>query len=398
MNYPSVSLYTPGHCIFTDSLIAYGIVSSIIKELPDCAKDIMITFTGSEYVVEINGLSLEDVVECIILSVMNFRDDIISELVDTCRVIQRQSRIKLENLLDTLMNKDLIRKSLSTYAERGHRIKYGEGRRAKTKKAQHLDTMWLALMPPAGKFRLGLFNAKSIPYLACTTCRALASVGLYYIGMMGFRRGEAAKARRDKPTAGESIEIVPVFNGSIRGELILDYMDILSRDFENIRFRIEDVLDKLGIDLISKLAIVQLAIVGGGNELVKKLYYSEASWHLISIKLTEGATRLEGYDSIHIDPLIKGLYLIINEGVLSDFYALIDESIRRLMEKKAKRRLELSRQINVDVDTIDYLVRFLEERSEDMLYRAVRTAYKDENLGNKLSRQLAEGLAKILGA
>jgi len=378
-----IKIYTPGHGVITDSLIMYGIVGSLSVRFRESVRGILMSFTGHEYIIDLGDFTLNDVAEAIAYVFDEYGHNITRRLLDEGRVIQLQSRGKLDGIISRLSNVDELKNRLSDLTSKGHTLRLNEGRALKGK-IKDMDTIWLALMPSAGKYRLKEFSAVATPYLACILCRGLASLGLYFIGLMS-------------ASGGDSLEIIPIFNGEVTGNVIMRYIDVLSNNYINVTDRIRRVLDVLPTDILSKLSLIELSVLGGGQDLIEELYKSSASWHLVSVKFTRGASQLRGYDIVCIDPLIKGLYLVIKGNVAGDVYLIIDTAIRRLISKR-RMRATIKGQINVDVDTLDYMVKFLEYRNVDLLYRAVRTAYKDDVVRNQLSYSAIKELAKILGA
>jgi len=378
-----IKIYTPGHGMITDSLIMYGIVGSLSKRFPEDVGVVSISFTGHEYVIDLGDFTLDDVADAIAYVFDEYGHNVARRLLDEGKVIQLQSRGKLEGIISRLSNTDELRSRLNDLTSKGHILRLREGRSLKSK-VKDMDTIWLALMPSAGKYRLKDFSAVATPYLACILCRGLASLGLYFTGLMSAR-------------GGDSLEIVPVFNGEITGDVIMKYINVLGNNYTNVANKIMRVLDILPTDILSKLTLVELSVLGGGQDLIEELYKSNASWHLISVRFTRGASQLRGYDVICVDPLIKGLYLVMKNDVIKDIYLIVDTAIRRLIDKR-KARTSMKGQINVDVDAIDYMIKFLEYRNVELLYRAVRTAYKDDVVKVKLSYSVVKELAKILGA
>jgi len=379
-----LKLYTPGHGLFTDSLMAYGIVSAVISVDPSVAEELRISFTGNEYVVDVGNLKLDDVAYAVASTIRSNKDDIVSRLLSKGRVIQLQSKGKLSGILERLSYIEEVRVRLNDLTAKGHILRSGEGRRKKFRLTD-MDTIWLALMPSAGKYRLGEFSAKVSPYVACILCRGLAILGLYSMGLLS----AAGK---------ESLEVIPVFNGEVTGRTISSYMGVLSRGYSDVANKLGRLLDTLPSDLLSKLVLIELSIVSGGDRMLKELHSANSSWFLASVRFTKGASRLTGYDAICVDPLINGLSLAVEEGIINDVYGLVDTALRRLVSKKRLRSTVQRRQINVDVDTLDFIVKFLEHKDVDILYRSTRYAYKDEEVRGELSERLAKGLVKMIGA
>jgi len=378
-----IKIYTPGHGMITDSLIMYGIVGSLGQRFPEDVGVVSMSFTGYEYVIDLGDFTLDDLANAIAYVFDEYGHNIARRLLDEGKVIQLQSRGKLEGIISRLSNVAELKNRLNDLTSRGHILRLKEGRSLKGK-VKDMDTIWLALMPYAGKYRLKEFSAITTPYLACILCRGLASLGLYFVGLMSAR-------------GGDSLEIVPVFNGEIKGDIIMKYINVLGNNYTNIANRIMRVLDVLPTDILSRLTLIELSVLGGGQDLIEDLYKSSASWHLMSVRFTRGASQLRGYDIICVDPLIKGLYLVMRNDVMKDIYLIIDTAIRRLIDKR-KVRVFMKGQINVDVDTIDYMIKFLEHRNVELLYRAVRTAYKDDVVKVKINYSVVKELAKTLGA
>ena len=378
-----IKIYTPGHGMITDSLIMYGIVGSLGQRFPEDVGAVSMSFTGYEYVIDLGDFTLDDLANAIAYVFDEYGHNIARRLLDEGKVIQLQSRGKLEGIISRLSNVAELKNRLNDLTSRGHILRLKEGRSLKGK-VKDMDTIWLALMPYAGKYRLKEFSAITTPYLACILCRGLASLGLYFVGLMSAR-------------GGDSLEIVPVFNGEIKGDIIMKYINVLGNNYTNIANRIMRVLDVLPTDILSRLTLIELSVLGGGQDLIEDLYKSSASWHLMSVRFTRGASQLRGYDIICVDPLIKGLYLVMRNDVMKDIYLIIDTAIRRLIDKR-KVRVFMKGQINVDVDTIDYMIKFLEHRNVELLYRAVRTAYKDDVVKVKINYSVVKELAKTLGA
>ena len=228
--------------------------------------------------------------------------------------------------------------------------------------------------------------------MACILCRGLATLGLYHVGILA-----SGAFRRNNRVELVAFELVPIFEGEVNGDVIALYSRVLGRGFNELYESVRTSLDTLPIPILSKYLIIKLTMIEGGAELIRKLINSMASWSLISLRFSRGASRLSGYDVLRLDPLLMGLYLIIEKKIIADIYAVLTEAVRRLIKRK-KSKYSGAQRIKVDVDTINYVIRYLEERTTLGLYRVIRSIYKDEATREYLSVELAKNLAKIMGA
>ncbi len=399
-NTQEIRLYTPNHNPFTDALITYGIIGSIADIEYELTEKINVRSVGNYYEITLRNMSLKDLAHIISLSTKNHINSIAQRLIDEGGVIQKQSRRKLMSVLKVLTNYEFLENALNDLRIPNHSLRNGEGRKRPSKRGRkisgpfhNLDTIWLALMPIAGKFRTSLFNVTVQPYMACILCRGLATIGLYHLGILasGVFRHENNKVEL------VAFELIPVFEGEVSGDVIALYSQVLSRGFNELYESIRTSLDVLPLPILSKFLIVKLTTIEGGAELIKKLFNSKASWSLISLRFSRGASRLSGYDILRLDPLLTGLYLIIKREIVTDMCTILTEAVKRLIKRK-KSKYSKAQQIKVDVDTVSYIIKYLEKRTTLDLYYALRSIYRDEGIREFLDVELAKSLAKIIGA
>jgi len=386
-----VKIRTPGHGIILDSLIMYGILGSIKSYDENILSDIVITFTGNEYVIDIEGLSRNVIVEAIINFARKYSSNIVRRLVDESGVIQKQSRAKLESTIKVLTNSKLVNEYIADLESPLHLLRFGEGRISGTSRRIRVETVWLAIMPTAGKFLIKDYKAVIKEYKICIVCKGLALIGLFIIGLMG---ASSLKSRRrkthTKAKGGGSIEIIPIIDGVLEAKLIGYYIDAISYKYTDLYKKISNSIDTLPGYLIPKVVLIDLATAPQGPKLFDLMRESGSSWHMVSIKFDIGARRLMGFEEINIDPLILGI-TSIKPSIIARLNEIIDLAIRRLRAKKLGVK-----GIKIDVDTIDLIVKYLEYRDLDSLYKAIREIYKDEEARKLLSLDLARELTSII--
>lgn len=385
-------IYTPGHNIFMDSLIMYGIIGSISEYFKfkgiseDILKEVKIEYTGNEYLIDLENVPSEYsnvgmLADSIIYTVSQYKDSIIARLIDEVRLIQRQVRRGLESTMAILTRKELLVSYLEDLKELLHISRYQEGRhfrkRRKKQKALKTETVWLALLPFAGKFFLKEFKADIEEYKACPICKGLATLGLYFMGMVGYQRGT-------------SLETVVTFDGEVSFSLLKHYKDVIDVNYATLFTKISKLIDVVPSSLIPKISFLSLAVLN--TSLLREMDESNASWHAITVGFVKGATQLRTFNELSLDPLINAL-TTLPEDTLIKLENIIDVATRRIRDKGTKRK---AKGIQVDPDTVDLLLRFLEYREGILLYKAVRMLYKDDVLRNMLSFDIFKDLSLLI--
>ena len=376
-------LYTPGHGAFLDGLIMYSIVGSLIEYLTykgvtdEALEHMRIKYTGNEYIINLNDLDVNIIVESIVYTLRKYEDDIVGKLIDQTNVIQKQSRGKLISTLSILTKADLLRTYIIDLSKPLHMLRANEGRLAKPKTKLKLEMAWLALMPSAGKFYLRDYGAEIREYKICLICKGLSLLGLYLMGLIG-------------SMVGDSLEIIPIFDGEVKASTLKLYRRIVGEKFSDLYSKISKSIDVLPDSLTPRITLLSLSTMPQGSSLLREMKEANASWHMVAVRLTKGATQLRGFEELNIDPLINTLTSLLRDIVLK-LSEIVDEAINRLRAKKAG-----AKNIRVDADTIDLLFKFLEYRESSLLYKAIREIYKDDSLKRMLSLNLVINLAPLI--
>ena len=364
----SLRIYTPGHGLFLDSLIMYGLASA----LNEGNFEYRVVGSAQAFELSVEGASASDVTNLIAYVMEKCKEDIVKLLADDLRLVQREVSNKLRAFLSEAATSDKVEKLLRTYFVPGHAR--DEGREARGK--QHV---WLPFYPHIGKYFTGEFKYKSKEYGVCPFCIALASLGFF----------KAALPIRYPPPGVTSNVVILSFEGQVSG-------DVLSRVMSYLRSP-EFVQEVLGRRSLHRAArILPLTVFNWvllaffSAELLKALYEAAASWTTLSATfdvVKGGVIQVRGYEEMSID------------RYLSSLVRLIEADERRSRKANPLNRLQvlteqLLKEGKEDPASLEALYRFLISRTSSDLYTASRQVVK--RLGEGFGKDFCEELACLI--
>lgn len=377
-DYPLI-LYTPGHSLYTDTLILYGLIYALNRKFGEKLDEpgmLRVIGTGSGYLIE-TQFSLGDIAGAL-TDVVNYeREDIQRELrrggaIETYadgRVgLLEENDISYftDSLLNSDVNEDYLRSLTSPYHASA------EGR---TAKGRQFVKVKLPLMPMAGKYftsdltKEGKFRVKE--YRICNQCAGLATLGLYagaFVGRWGTTRTVITIAFE-----GEVIARTLAFMLSlVRSEA--DLLKSIPRDREIRKELKGGELSSFPLsieigrssDNIPLRTLTYATLSCFSDTLLRGLAETDASWKSISVKFDIGkATQVRGYEEVSLNPLIDSLYLLLQSTTA---FRRLHNTIRRLLGIARRKGAEA----NDAVSALDYLFLFFETRRALDLYSFTR--------------------------
>ncbi|MBO3842955.1 MAG: hypothetical protein FGF48_11175, partial [Candidatus Brockarchaeota archaeon] len=220
----TIELYTPGHGLFPDTLIMYGLVSplrthtNIEFEVLGC---------GTFFHILIKDIDLKWYSELLSKEIDDNKEDIRNLLIDNLRLIQEKSEGKLIECFETFKDEKEIFRHLNKYLKTGHAKEEG-----RYPKEEGCFTAWLPLYPQSGKYATRLFRYDpGRAYKMCPFCISLAT--------LGFARSVITIKGLD-PRERKINSILLTFEGEVRGDIIrklLTYIDseAYNREVKNDR-------------------------------------------------------------------------------------------------------------------------------------------------------------------
>ena len=248
-------LYTPGHGVFTDTLIMYALTSAL--------KDEVVKVEGIEgrYILSIS-LTLDDIAKKVASYFKDLKDSTINTVVNEYRFAGDPD--KLESIFKDLLDENALVQYLKSLTTSNHITAMSEGRGGKAK-----GKLWLFLAPHLGKYLPSEYKYKSKDYSVCHLCLGLALLGIAN-AMMTVRyvmgRGERREFRR--------IGLLLSFDGIVKGSDLLKLLNVLKGEaFERAQRDLSDAARVLSTGTYASLAITMF-----GKELIDRLSLVEASW------------------------------------------------------------------------------------------------------------------------
>jgi hypothetical protein len=306
-----MKLFTPGHGFFMDSLIMYGLVSS----LPPHVK-YYVSGNAGLFEIGIENRDICDVANFLAGYINQHKESIINLLVGKLKLIQKGSQKRLESYLNNYSDSGILAKDLEkTYIFPGHAQK--EGRR---QKGQHV---WLPLYPQIGKYFTGEYKYSPSNYGVCPLCITLATIGFF--------RG-AIKIPYNPPK-NASLVVLLSFEGEVSGKEFTNMLSHLGGDdfLQNIK-KLCLIMDKIPLNTFIYVLLANLA-----QEAILYLYESKAAWTSISttFDIMKGqVAQIRGYEEISIDNTLKKLQNITENLVKSGEPAAI-EALYRFMNTRS---------------------------------------------------------------
>jgi len=335
-----MKLYTPGHGFFMDSLIMYGIVSCL-------PSDIKYRVFGNAglFEIEVKNKDIHDISNLIAGDIDQYRENIMSLLIERTKLIQRGSQRRLEIFLRRYSDPDTVAQDLGqACASPGHA--QNEGR---LYEGQHV---WLPLYPHIGKYFTGEYKYQAKNYGVCPLCITLAVAGF----------SKAAILVPYNPPKNASLVVVLSFEGEVSGEVLRNMLTyIRSGDFRDAISKLRPIIN----DIPSNIFIYML-LAKWTREAIIYLYESRATWTAFSttFEIVKGqVAQVRGYEEVSIDKYLSSLALLIQ----------IDEKHKYDLKPLEKLQIITDYLVKSGEPTaIEALYKFLNTRLPSDLYRAVR--------------------------
>jgi len=210
----SITLYTPGHNLVTDSLIMHGIVRYLLWADVDI-DSVKIRRLGERFIIEIgNPNSIkEDKAKQVLASLQDQAIKLLSK-GDYTYLIRFFEKIDAANLNRPAF-KEWMRQfaqaitkfysdSVRIYEDYDHMESEGRVRAG-------YPTLYLPLGPVYGKYNQSNYSAREVPYKVCYTCFLFANLGLVYgTGIIRIEKSNGAKSIMFTLIPTNEVEIVDV--------------------------------------------------------------------------------------------------------------------------------------------------------------------------------------------
>jgi len=367
----TLKIYTPGHGLFMDSLIMYGLACALREQH---LKYGVLGFAQT-FEVDVDVADISDVASAIAYTMFKYKEDINKRLSNELRLIQRDSSRKLTTYLNSMTDEKEVLRYLSGYLAPGHAR--NEGRWASG--GQHV---WLPFYPHIGKYFTKEFKCEPRNFGVCQLCIALAALGIYKAAVSVF-----TLTPRKPPTPTTHV-IVLSFEGRVVGDLLNEIVDCIggSAFDEKVR-RVRDAAQSLPLGVFIQILLACLT-----PDLLIRLHKAEALWRACSATfevVKGGVVQVRGYEDMVVDRYLSSLVHLI----------LLDEERKERKKREEppvnplERLLKLTEQLlrKEEPAAIEALYRFLNTRAPSDLYTASRQVFKalEEGLGKEFCEVLA---------
>ena len=349
-----LTLYTPGHGTFMDSLIMYGMASPIPHE------EYEIRGSRDFFKITIKDMSLENYAEKLRSSIFSKREQMPQLLIDKLKLIQKKSKSRLQEYLDQCMDLNLLTNELKEYLRPGHAER--EGRDCKVRQAQHA---WLPLYPHLGKYLTSEFKYPSREYRVCPSCITLACLGL----VEGSIIAQASPLRMNV--------ILITFEGKIPGRTLSRILTYVRED-EIIRAIGSEKYFRRAAEILPLNAFLGMVFSFFAGDVLAELCYSDASFlaESLTFEISRGVAQIRGYKEIPIDRYLSSLVNLIEKGEGAEHR--LRSILKMLLDKE-------------EVSAIDAIYLFLTTRRPEDLYKMSRLIAKalEKGFGKDLCKSLA---------
>jgi len=397
-----LTLYTPGHSPYTDTLIMYGLTYPVFRmrrdDLQRSPSLVAISGLGGSYAITM-GVALDELCEYIVETVKLEAEYITRELTPTKGETWADGRVGLvdakdvESALSLLGDKGKLMSYIDELTRPGHGGREGRLGRGRLKAK-------LYMMPTAGKYfhvdltQQSKFQVKE--YSLCEGCASIALLGLYAASI---------------PSGWGNSRLITLFtfDGTLNG---LDINNIYGanmslveelRCVKELRHGAERQLS-LEAQLLSSItrslnyAPIRVAslstIMALAAPSIKAMVEADASWRLIAVKFDVArGIQIRGYCEEYIDSFIESLFRLIDSG----HYDQMRHIVRHLLSMGARdRRFESD-----VVSALDKLYSYLEVQRLNDLYSFIRSydSLRERCEGEipVIGRRLCEELLKLGG-
>jgi len=351
-----VVLYTPGHSLYTDTLMVYGLAYAL-KDAPG----LKVKGLGTHYIVEVDA-GLGDVIQL----VQDAFEPDISQRSYLGRLLAEKDYLNAyQYVRDSAKFKEYLKKLMKP----GHVFEEGK----LTRKG---GVFKLPLIPMAGKYLHVDLTEKTKydtkQYVACQGCIALAILGLI-------------KGAIILPFAREKLVVLFAFEGRVDSEYFNNYYEFFESEYRKYESEAESaeeesersLLRELGLsmDSMPSRTLVYTMVSLMSRELIVGMDSAEARWRALVVRFnTARAVQVRGYQDIELDSLIATLAEIIkiSEAKGTGIWDRLREVTLSLL-RRARVKSPIAHHA---VDSLDALFEFLIGRNLENLYDFARSGYK----------------------
>ena len=355
----TVELYTPGHGLYTDTLILYGLTLPLCEVLGQQEGEIQAELirawsVGGFYRLEVRVADHGELADLIASYATDVEDRMVEGLTRGPLGFFTEGDVGVftQALADTGGLADYLRR-LSTP---GHAERAGEGREGRGR----WKTVKLPLMPMAGKYlHRDLTEVSRYPqaqYKACGYCCALAALGLL----------EASFPIPGRGREWNRVITILAFDGFTDAR----YFDLLAayhiKDWKEFyhkllnvgaRRRATGAAAQLPLRVLMKLVVALFS-----PSLVRAMTVAQARWRVLGTNLAgrPKAPQVRGYQELEITALVHGLDTLYERGFMA--FSELFPLARTLIEAG-------------EVDALESFLDFVASRSLGDLYLFARGAF-----------------------
>jgi len=354
----TLRLFTPGHSLYTDTLILYGMAIPLCELFEDEVNSnpsfVRTRNLGHFFELEIDLDDCSKVAETVSEFASEYSDTLTTTLTSGPLGFfsDRDIRVFVQALTDEGKLNEYLR-SLSTP---GHAERSGEGRGGRGK------TVKLPLMPIAGKYlHEDLTTATKYPpaqYKACNYCSALAALGLAEAAFPSVGR-----ARRE----WSRVIVLMSFEGETDARYYAMLTNYRAGDWEEFYRKLQSVraagLRSTGAAAQLPLrTLMKLVVSAFSPGLVRAMAMTNARWHALGVCFAgrPKAPQVRGFHDLEITALIDGLSVLYERGgtLIKDLFPLLGLMIE-----------------GGEGHALEALLDFISGRSLEALYAFARGAY-----------------------
>lgn len=356
-----LTIYTPGHSLYTDTLIMYAIAYAAGDSLKE------VTGLGSSYALLIEGVEEDELALRLSTHFSGVRGEFSTRLA---RLVDERD---VNASADALARVPALSGYLKSLSQPGHSReegRLGEGRNIK-----------LPLMPSAGKyFRNDLTREvkyRAQDYSVCPSCFAVA--------MMGLGLGTVSVAFRTTLVLGTL-----GFEGSVEGPAVIDLLSW----FKAVSQGQQGLLQYVRPDEVTDRVLGNLLLTCLDDRLLVDMSASSASWKSIVVRFDVGrAVQVRGYSTVELDAVLSALAELVQLEQAAA--ALAEEGAQppRCRSKLTSFLTSLLR--SGSLSSLERLFDYLASRDLRALYDAVRDAYASTEGRDLMGAELAGCLLNL---
>ncbi|RZN59540.1 MAG: hypothetical protein DSO07_10360 [Thermoproteota archaeon] len=350
-----LELHTPGHSIYTDTLMMYALAGAAGNQLEK------VLGRENSYTLILN-ISIDELADKL-YNEFNENENQLKSRFTRARLLSEKD---IEEAKKFIENKDSLVEYLRKLHNPGHARE--EGRQG----GEHI--LKLPLMPIAGKYlRTDLTTSeryKVREYRVCAYCSSIAMLGLN-IGLL------------DVSMRGTSILMTLSLEGEVERDTLVDLIDSIKQLYIELDTEGEGFLTELRncIDNLPTRLFGYLVLTGLDDKVILSLDESNARWRALVVRFeTARAVQVRGFHSIELDSTLSSLADLIRleRKAQTNYRGPLNDLRDNLLKNGA-------------ADAVEKLFDFLSSRDIEKLYHLARSSYTTLKRG--FGSQLIEGLA-----